>query len=109
MNYFGLRDVCNVLFPILRPHARVVNLSSSQAAVKNIPGQCIRERLSSGDLTEQELSKLMDSFVGYELRKVQITKTSYLLLQVMFAEQLKKVLINKKDGPTTATLYLNSQ
>ncbi|OPL21057.1 hypothetical protein AM593_06137, partial [Mytilus galloprovincialis] len=35
-NYFGTLNVCNTLFPLLKPHARVVNVSSmaSQEAIR---------------------------------------------------------------------------
>merc|ERR1711962_1519540 len=28
VNYFGVVDICKALFPLLRPHSRVVNISS---------------------------------------------------------------------------------
>lgn len=55
-----------MLFPLLRSHSRVVNLSSSEAALKNIPGDDIREKLAADNLTEPELTELMDFFVQYD-------------------------------------------
>ncbi|XKL67721.1 hypothetical protein PGB90_003212 [Kerria lacca] len=63
VNYFALRDTCNILFPILNPHSRVVNISSSAGHLSNIPQKNLRDKLSSEDLTETELSNLMNSFV----------------------------------------------
>ena len=63
VNFFALRDLCNILFPILKPHARVVNLSSSAGHLSRIPGKHLREVLASTDLTEEKLSALMTSFV----------------------------------------------
>ena len=34
-NYFGTKQACEVLFPILKPGARVVNVSSSAASILN--------------------------------------------------------------------------
>lgn len=52
-----------MLFPLLRPHARVVNLSSSVGHLLRIPGELLREKLSSSSLTEEELTDLLKQFV----------------------------------------------
>ncbi|CAM1295026.1 Uncharacterised protein r2_g424 [Pycnogonum litorale] len=36
-NYFGTKNVCKELFPLLRPHARVVNLSSAGGRLSTMP------------------------------------------------------------------------
>jgi carbonyl reductase 1 len=63
MNFFCLLDTCHVLFPLLRPHARVVNLSSSEGHLLKIPGEPLREKFSSSTLTEEQLTDLMKQFV----------------------------------------------
>ena len=63
VNYFAFRDTCDILFPILRSHARVVNISSKYGHLSWIPGKHLRDILASPDLTEPRLSELMDSFV----------------------------------------------
>ncbi|KAK2578951.1 hypothetical protein KPH14_011155 [Odynerus spinipes] len=63
VNYFGLKRVCNILYPLLRPHARVVHVSSSAGRLLNIPGESLRKKLSDPNLTEEELDKLMSEFV----------------------------------------------
>lgn len=63
VNYFSLVRICHAMFPILRPHARVVNLSSSAGHLSRIPGAALREKLASPTLTEDELSTLMNNFV----------------------------------------------
>ena len=67
-NYFDTRRVCNILFPILRPHARVVNLSSMLGHLSQITGQDstaveLRTKLASLNLTYEELDRLMQNFV----------------------------------------------
>lgn len=62
-NYFALVDVCQELFPLLRPHARVVNLSSSCGHLLRIPGEEIRSTFKNPDMTLEQLSELMQSFV----------------------------------------------
>ncbi|XP_076634528.1 carbonyl reductase [NADPH] 1 [Colletes latitarsis] len=62
VNYFGLRKVCSILYPLLKPHARVVHLSSSAGRLSLIPGESLRKRFSS-KLTEEELDNIMHEFV----------------------------------------------
>lgn len=64
VNYFSLRRVCTALYPLLRPHARVVHVSSSAGRLCNITGNTLKERLSDPNLTEVELDKIMHEFVN---------------------------------------------
>lgn len=63
VDYFAFRDTCNILFPILKPHSRVVNVSSFFGHLSHIPGKHLREILSSPDLTEKQLSEVISSYV----------------------------------------------
>ncbi|XP_060840951.1 carbonyl reductase [NADPH] 1-like [Rhopalosiphum padi] len=63
VNYFALRSVCDALFPLLVPGARVVNLSSSAGRLSLVPGDEHRQKLSSPLLTVDELDALMRLFV----------------------------------------------
>uniref|UniRef100_A0A2H1VYG7 carbonyl reductase (NADPH) n=1 Tax=Spodoptera frugiperda TaxID=7108 RepID=A0A2H1VYG7_SPOFR len=63
VNYFSLVSTCDILFPILRRGARVVNISSSAGHLSNIPSKELRERFKDEKLTVEELSKLMQQFV----------------------------------------------
>uniref|UniRef100_A0A0A9WJE2 Carbonyl reductase [NADPH] 1 n=1 Tax=Lygus hesperus TaxID=30085 RepID=A0A0A9WJE2_LYGHE len=63
-NYYALKNVCNALFPLLRPHARVVTLSSSAGHLKRmVPGEELRKKIADPDLTEEKLDQLMQDFV----------------------------------------------
>lgn len=62
-NYFALVNLCNVLFPLLRPHARVVNLASSFSLVSNVEREELRGKLLDEELREDELSAMMTDFV----------------------------------------------
>ena len=62
-NYFSVKNTCDQLFPLLRPGARVVNVSSSSGFLLKIPSQDLRNRFSSPDLTYQELDELMNDFI----------------------------------------------
>jgi len=64
VNYFSLRRVCTALYPLLRPHARVVHVSSSAGRLCNITGNTLKQRLSNPNLTEEELDNIMHEFVN---------------------------------------------
>jgi carbonyl reductase 1 len=67
-NFFNTLRICNILFPILRPHARVVNLSSMLGHLSRISGQDaaavkLRDTLSSSSLSVDELVQIMHGYV----------------------------------------------
>ncbi|XP_076753421.1 carbonyl reductase [NADPH] 1 [Xylocopa sonorina] len=64
VNYFGLRKVCTKLYPLLKPHARVVHLSSSAGRLSLIPSESLKKRLSDSSLTEEQLDDIMREFVN---------------------------------------------
>ncbi|KAA0203609.1 hypothetical protein HAZT_HAZT008226 [Hyalella azteca] len=63
VNYFGLQAVCNALFPLLRPHARVVNVSSSVGHLSWVNGEELRRQLADPALTVEQLDNIMRDFV----------------------------------------------
>ncbi|RWS17815.1 Carbonyl reductase [NADPH] 1-like protein [Dinothrombium tinctorium] len=85
-NFFATRDVCNILFPILRPHARVVNVSSSAGMLQRIPSQEIRARFASPTLTEDELVAIVNEYLDDVRNGVQKQKgwppTTYIASKV---------------------------
>ncbi|VVC41123.1 Short-chain dehydrogenase/reductase, conserved site,NAD(P)-binding domain,Short-chain [Cinara cedri] len=64
VNYFALRRVCDALFPLLLPGARVVNVSSCAGLLSRIPGDGLRAEFSSPDLTVEQLDGLVERFVN---------------------------------------------
>lgn len=62
-NFFSTLNVCKELFPLLRPHARVVNVSSECGMLKKIPGEDLKQKFSNPDITVEELSELMMQYV----------------------------------------------
>ncbi|XP_070566129.1 carbonyl reductase [NADPH] 1-like [Ptychodera flava] len=64
-NFFGTLDVCHALFPLLRPHSRVVNVASRGgiASFKKLSQQ-LAEQFQSDSLTESQLIGLMNRFVS---------------------------------------------
>ncbi|XP_054713080.1 carbonyl reductase [NADPH] 1-like [Uloborus diversus] len=63
INFFATLDVCHELFPLLRPHARVVNVTSSAGKLSRIPGKELQQKFLAESLTEDELCNLMNQFV----------------------------------------------
>jgi len=67
-NFFNTHMACKILFPILKPHARVVNVSSYLGHFSKLTGEKeaalqLKNKLASPDLTEEELCELMQNFV----------------------------------------------
>ncbi|KAK2564749.1 Carbonyl reductase [NADPH] 1 [Acropora cervicornis] len=61
-NFQGTLDVCHALFPLLKPHARVVNVSSMASRLSQVSEEW-QKKFRSTTLTEEELVSLMDQFV----------------------------------------------
>ena len=69
-NYFGTKQTCDILFPILKPGARVVNVSSSCGFLPKVDGNepaasNLRAKLATSDstLTVDELDDIMKSYI----------------------------------------------
>ena len=70
-NYWANKRACEILFPILKPGARVVNMSSSAGFLGHIGARSgdkdkaeeLKKKLSSTSLTVPELDGLMRNFV----------------------------------------------
>jgi len=62
-NYFGTLNVCTTLFPLLRPHARVVNVTSDWGCIFHIKNQEIKKQLMAKDLTINKISSTMNHFI----------------------------------------------
>ena len=68
INYFGTLAACHALFPLLKPHARVVNLSSLMGHLSWIKGDepnasILREKFAASDLNEKQLNNLVNQFI----------------------------------------------
>jgi len=68
VNYFATLAFCHAMFPLLRPHARVSQVSSCVGFLGRVNGNepqatALREKLASSSLTEEELGSLMNQFI----------------------------------------------
>ncbi|ROT78111.1 Carbonyl reductase [Penaeus vannamei] len=129
VNFFGTLAVCRSLFPLLRPHARVVTLSSFVGFLPRVNGDepqafSLREKLSSEELTEDELSDLMNQFVetakdgtwteagwqssAYSVSKVGVTALTR-VQQRAFDEDPREDLIVNCCNPGAVVTDMSSQ
>lgn len=63
-NYYGTQMVSDILFPLLRPNARVVFLSDAVGMLCYVPGSEIRRQLASPELDRKRLDQLVESYVA---------------------------------------------
>ncbi|NXA62781.1 CBR1 reductase, partial [Mohoua ochrocephala] len=63
-NFFGTKNVCTELLPLMKPYGRVVNVSSMVSS--SALGKCsqeLQQKFRSDTITEDELVQLMNKFV----------------------------------------------
>ncbi|XP_069802222.1 carbonyl reductase [NADPH] 1-like [Dendropsophus ebraccatus] len=107
-NYLGTRDVSNELLPLIKPHGRVVNVSSmvSPSALAKCSPE-LQEKFRSDTITEEELTKLMEKFVedakngvhqerGWPNTAYGVSKMGVTVLSKIQAREIKKT--RKGDG-----------
>jgi len=63
VNYFNTKRAFDLLFPILKSHARVVNVSSSAGHLPKIPSLELRSKFTSPNLSYEELDALMMDYI----------------------------------------------
>nr|XP_021185231.2 carbonyl reductase [NADPH] 3 [Helicoverpa armigera] len=102
VNYFSLVSTCEILFPILKNGARVVNVSSSAGHLSRIPSQVLKDRLSDEKLTIPELSKLMQDYIDAVKRgsyAEEWGKSSYVVSKVGVSAltNIQQRLVNDRD------------
>lgn len=62
VNYFGTKDVCTHFMPLVRPHGRVVHVSSFAGSIAKY-GTKVKDALLSPTLTVEQLDALMTQFI----------------------------------------------
>ena len=55
--------MCNALFPLLRPSARVVNVASDSGMLAYVKSENLRNRLSDVNSTIQDISNMMKEYI----------------------------------------------
>ena len=116
-NYFGTKQTCETLFPILKPGARVVNVSSSCGFLPLVNGDenaasNLRTKLASSDstLTIEELDDIMTSYIDstkdgsyhdkgwgsstYVASKVGLSTLSRIQQRMLLNDSRKDIVVN---------------
>ena len=63
-NFSGTLNMMKSFVPILKPHSRIANVSSSTNILSRLTSQSLRDRFSDLALTEAELVSLMEEYVS---------------------------------------------
>ncbi|XP_072254375.1 carbonyl reductase [NADPH] 1-like [Pyxicephalus adspersus] len=107
-NFFATRDICHELLPLIKPNGRVVNVSSMMSHMSLV--KCspeLQATFRSDTITEDELVKLMETFVeqakkgihkdkGWPESAYGVSKIGVTVLSRIQARQLKET--RKGDG-----------
>ncbi|XP_075399485.1 carbonyl reductase [NADPH] 1-like [Tenrec ecaudatus] len=111
-NFFGTRNVCTELLPLIKPQGRVVNVSSeaSVIALKYCSPE-LQEKFRNDTITEEELVALMNKFIedakkgvhqkeGWPHHAYGVSKIGVTVLSRIYARNLSaqrpgdKILLN---------------
>ena len=63
INYTSTLNLCDAVFPLLRPHARVVNVSSRAGLLRTVKDPNIKAKLLDENLTIDDVTKILSDFV----------------------------------------------
>ncbi|XP_046974062.1 carbonyl reductase [NADPH] 3-like [Vanessa cardui] len=102
VNYFSVVSSCEILFPLLRNGARVVNVSSLCGHLSFIPSEKLRQRFQDPNLTIPELSDLMRQYVDAAKQGTHASEwgnSSYNVSKVGLTAltKIQQRLLNDKD------------
>jgi carbonyl reductase 1 len=111
VNFFGAMHVTDALLPAMRPHARIVMVSSGMGALSASSGE-VRARFEDTRLTRVQLVELMESFVrdvaagvharrGWPSNAYSVSKIGMNALVRVLARELaddpRHILVNSAD------------
>ncbi|RMZ94625.1 carbonyl reductase [NADPH] 1-like [Brachionus plicatilis] len=109
INFTGTLNLCSALFPLLRPHARVVNVSSRAGMLNIVKDAEFRNKLVSDNLSVDELVGLMAHFV--ELARLgkneSISRSAYGMSKVGLTA-LTKIQQRQFDKDSRTDLVINA-
>eukprot|EP00058_Branchiostoma_floridae_P009643 XP_002595131.1 hypothetical protein BRAFLDRAFT_118599 [Branchiostoma floridae] len=111
VNFFGTLAVSKALLPIIRPHGRVVNMSSqsSNKAIRNCSAE-LQARFRDRSTKEEELVMLMKKYIdmarvgkhkehgypnsAYAMSKIGVTSLTYVQAREMEEDPREDILVN---------------
>ncbi|CAG0901771.1 unnamed protein product [Cyprideis torosa] len=65
VNYFGIVNLCEALNPLLQPHSRIVNVTSSEGHATQLQNKYLRSEFTLDTLTEEKLHQLVGSYMDH--------------------------------------------
>ena len=95
-NFFNTKRACDILFPILKPHARVVNVSSTAGNLFKITNQELRSKFASPNLTYEELDSLMEDYIEYN----SYTHFSIIVIRIKYCQTYIYILKDQQKMET---------
>jgi len=111
-NYWGMKNVCKAFLPMLKPAARIVNLSSHLGHLSLIPGENLQRQLGDPSLTETQLDSLILQYqdhcsafkndyrdagwpaCAYSVSKVAVNAYTRILQNQLESEGMESVVVN---------------
>ncbi|CAF1324875.1 unnamed protein product [Didymodactylos carnosus] len=121
-NFFGTMNVCNALFPLLRPHARVVNVSSRAGMLESIRNLEIRRLLASSDTTVQLIADIVNDFIikakqnlhqqtgypktAYGMSKIALTAATFIQQRLFNNQPDNDIVVNSMCPAADTPVYL---
>lgn len=110
-NFHGTLNVCRQLFPLLRPHSRVVNLSSmSSVHALHRCSKNLQQQFTDTNITMPQLEKLMDQFIkdvadgvheskgwpstAYGTSKIGVSVMSFILQRELDQQHKEDIVVN---------------
>ncbi|CAF1196987.1 unnamed protein product [Rotaria sordida] len=109
-NFFGTINVCNALFPLLRDHARIVNISSRAGMLDSIKNPEIRQNLIAPTATIESVSDILNDFIkkakqnshqddgypnsSYGMSKIALTAATMIQQRVFDEKSDKDIVVN---------------
>lgn len=113
VNYNSTASVCEILFPILRPGARVVNVGSSAGMLMEMKSEERRQRLASAALTRKDLDDMIQEFytdildgktaehgwpnpqfITYMVAKICLAALTWIQHRELLSDDRKDIIIN---------------
>ncbi|CAF0831037.1 unnamed protein product [Adineta ricciae] len=109
-NFFGTINVCNALFPLLRDHARVVNVTSRAGMLESVKSAEIRQSLTSPTATIENVSDILSDFIrkakqnshqengypnsAYGMSKVALTAATFIQQRLFDQKPERDIVVN---------------
>ena len=108
-NFTGILNLTKSLLPLVKPHGRIVILSSQYGRLKILQPN-LQEQFSSASLTEEQLISLMDQYIqdvvvgdhvskgwspsAYGVSKVGVNALTRVLARELSKDEEKDILVN---------------